>query len=127
MVLVDTSVWVRFLAGRLPFAHELDQLLDRGEVLAHELVHGELLLGDRGGRPTLLGSYQKLPRALALPHEEVLELVRSRKLSGRGIGWIDAHLLGSALVAQSPLWTADTRLGAVARELEIAHLPSTRF
>src|SRR3954469_1133796 len=53
MVLVDTSVWIRFLAGRTPFATALDALLDQGEVLAHELVYGELLIGDRGGRPAL--------------------------------------------------------------------------
>ena len=121
MVLVDTSVWVRFLAGRAPFAGGLDELLERGEVLAHELVQGELLLGDRGGRPALLASYQKLLRAPTIPHQEVLELVRSRKLVGRGIGWIDAHLLGSALVAQAPLWTADARLAGLADELHISH------
>lgn len=46
MVLVDTSVWIRFLAGRVPFAVGLDALLDRNEVLAHELVFGELLIGE---------------------------------------------------------------------------------
>jgi predicted nucleic acid-binding protein len=121
MVLVDTSVWVRFLAGRAPFAGELDELLERDEVLAHELVQGELLVGDRSGRPALLASYEKLLRLPTIPHEDVLELVRSRKLGGRGIGWIDAHLLGSALVARAPLWTADTRLANLAAELNIAH------
>lgn len=123
MVLVDTSVWVRFLSGRAPFAGGLDELLDRDEVLAHELVHGELLLGARG-RATLLASYEKLLRAPTVPHSEVLELVRSRKLWGRGIGWVDAHLLGSALISQSPLWTADARLAALAEELNIAHRPN---
>src|SRR5258707_855926 len=116
MVLVDTSVWERFLLGRAPFAGGLDELLDRDEVLAHELVHGELLLGDRG-RPGLLASYDKLLRAPTVPHEEVLELVRSRKLWGHGIGWLDAHLLASALTTKSPLWTADARLAALAEEL----------
>src|SRR5436309_456742 len=99
MVLVDTSVWIRFLAGRTPFAAGLDALLDQGEVLAHQLVYGELLIGDRGGRPALLESYEKLVRAPSIPHDEVVELVRSRKLHGRGVGWIDVHLLASALVA----------------------------
>jgi hypothetical protein len=49
MVLVDTSVWIRFLAGREPYATELDSLLERDEVAGHELVFGELLIGDKGG------------------------------------------------------------------------------
>lgn len=50
MVLVDTSVWIRFLTGREPYATELDSLLERDEVAGHELVFGELLIGDKGGR-----------------------------------------------------------------------------
>ena len=117
MVLVDTSVWIRFLAGKEPFAAELDRLLDREEVLAHELIYGELLIGDRSGRSALLTSYEQLPRAPAIVHGEVVELVRARKLQGRGIGWIDAHLLASALVARAQLWTADAGLSRVAGEL----------
>jgi predicted nucleic acid-binding protein len=121
MVLVDTSVWIRFLAGREPFASGLDQLLDRDEVLAHDLVQGELLIGDRGGRPALLASYQKMLRAPTLSHQDVVVLVRSRKLNGRGIGWVDAHLLASALVARAPLWTADLPLSTIAVELRVSH------
>lgn len=50
MVLVDTSVWIRFLAGHEPFAAGLDCLLEHDEAVGHELVYGELLIGDRGGR-----------------------------------------------------------------------------
>ena len=121
MVLVDTSVWVRFLAGTEPFASGLDQLLESDDVAAHDLVEGELLIGDRGGRPLLLASYQKLPRAPTLSHDEALVLVRSRKLHGRGIGWVDVHMLTSALVARAPLWTADAPLATIAAELRIAH------
>jgi predicted nucleic acid-binding protein len=121
MVLVDTSVWIRALAGRPPFVAALDGLLDRGEVLAHDLVFGELLIGDRGGRPALLASYEKLPWTPNVPHAEVVDLVRSRKLHGRGIGWIDVHLLASALVAGSELWTADPRLAHLASELRVGY------
>ena len=95
-------------------------MLDQGEVLAHELVYGELLIGDRGGRPALLANYEKLVRAPSIAHAEVLELVRSRKLHGRGVGWIDVHLLASALVAGTALWSADPRLADLASELDIA-------
>jgi len=122
MVLVDTSVWIRFLSGRAPFAAALDALLERDEVLSHELVFGELLIGDRGGRRAFLTSYEKLLRAPSVSHAEVVELVRSRELHGRGVGWIDVHLLASALVARTVLWTADPRLADLAEELHVAYV-----
>lgn len=121
MVLVDTSVWIRFLSNRAPYAGELDELLCRGEVSGHDFVLGELLIGDKGGRKQLLGSYVLMHWAPAVPHREVLEFVRQRRLHGRGIGWIDAHLLASALVGRVSLWTADPRLAAVATALGINH------
>ena len=60
-------------------------------------------------------------RAPVVPHAEVVAFVRARRLSGRGIGWVDLHLLASAIVANAPLWTADARLAAVAAELDVAH------
>jgi hypothetical protein len=78
----------------------LDRLLSRGEVWGHEFVYGELLIGDRGGRR---------------------EFVRERRLHGRGIGWIDAHLLASVLLADLALWTANPRLVAVATELDVSY------
>jgi hypothetical protein len=121
MVLVDTSVWIRFLANRAPYAQELDRLLALDEVAGHELVYGELLIGDVGGRHTLLAGYEQIHQLRTVPHAEVVDFVRSRKLHGRGLGWIDVHLLASALVGRSRLWTADSRLAAIAAELGIAH------
>jgi predicted nucleic acid-binding protein len=121
MVLVDTSVWIRFLANRTPYAATLAALLDRDEVAGHEFVYGELLLGGRAGRAKLLGAYEQIRQASMVPHSEVVAFVRSRALSGRGVGWIDVHLLASAIVEQFPLWTADTRLSAVAKELGVAY------
>jgi predicted nucleic acid-binding protein len=120
-VLVDTSVWIRFLANRAPHAAELDRLLSRDEVSGHDFVFGELLIGDRGGRQTLLATYERMDRAPAVPHAEVVAFVRDRQLNGRGIGWIDAHLLASALVGRLKLWTADSPLATVATELGIAY------
>jgi predicted nucleic acid-binding protein len=121
MVLVDTSVWIRFLASREPFATELDGLLQRDEVVGHELVFGELLIGDRGGRVTLLSSYELMHQARSVPHQDVVTFVRDRKLHGRGAGWIDIHLLASAMVDGHSLWTADPRLAALAADLDVAH------
>jgi predicted nucleic acid-binding protein len=120
-VLVDTSVWIRFLSNRAPYAAELDGLLTRDEVSGHDFVYGELLIGDRGGRRELLANYKRMDQAPLVAHPEVVEFVRERKLNGRGIGWIDAHLLASALVGRLELWTADSPLTTVATELGIAH------
>ena len=124
MVLVDTSIWIRFLAGQEPFASALDQLLVNDRVLSHDLVHGELLVGDRGGRRKLLAAYGEIHRARTVRHAEVVELVKVRKFHGRGIGWVDAHLLASTLVERCTLWTADVRLADLASELRVAHAPT---
>lgn len=122
MVLVDTSVWIRFLANRMPFAAELDRLLDRDEAAGHDLIYGELLIGDSGGRRELLQSYRLIHQLRTVPHDDVVTFVRAHKLHGEGIGWMDAHLLASALVADVPLWTADEQLARLAGELGIEHL-----
>ncbi len=121
IVLVDTSVWIRFLLNRAPYAAELDDLLDRDEVSGHEFVYGELLIGDRSARKRLLAEYEQMHQAPVVPHEDVISFVRERRLHGRGIGWIDAHLLASALVGRLRLWTVDSRLLTVANELHIAY------
>lgn len=121
MVLVDTSVWIRFLSNQSPYATGLERLLCRGEVWGHEFVYGELLIGDRGGRHQLLADYALMHQAPVAPHRDVVEFVRERRLHGRGIGWIDAHLLASALLWGLALWTADPRLAAMARELDVVY------
>ena len=121
MVLVDTSVWIRFLSNRLPYAAELDALLSRDEVSGHDFVYGELLIGDRGGRKRLLASYALMHQAPTVPHGEVVAFARERRLHGRGVGWIDTHLLASALVGHLKLWTTDPRLATLAKELDIAY------
>jgi predicted nucleic acid-binding protein len=123
MILVDTSVWIRFLANRPTYAAELDRLLGRDEATGHELVFGELLIGDRGGRIKLLAAYGQMHQAAMVPHADVVAFVRGRDLHGRGVGWIDVHLLASAMVERLQLWTADPRLNAVAGELGIAYEP----
>ena len=122
MVLVDTSIWIRFLAGAEPYANNLDRLLSNGEVLGHDFVYGELLIGDRGGRAKLLADYKAIPPTILVANPEVAEFVSHRKINGRGIGWIDAHLLASAIVAGSRLWTADRSLGAIAQDLGVAYM-----
>jgi predicted nucleic acid-binding protein len=124
MVLVDTSVWIRSFAGREPFVQELDRLLSTDQVVGHELVYGELLIGDRGGRAKFLSGYNRIFQAATVRHEDVVAFVEARKLHGRGVGWSDVHLLASALVSRVRLWTADSRLSAIADELDVSHRPN---
>ncbi len=124
MVLVDTSVWIRFLTGREPYASGLDELLGRDDVVGHEMVLGELLIGDvGGGRKHLIDAYSQMYQAAAIPHEDVVEFVRMRRLNGRGVGWVDIHILASAVVAGFQVWTADPRFAALAGDLRVAYSP----
>ena len=90
-------------------------LLSRDEVSGHDFVYGELLIGDKGGRKELLADYERMDQAPVVAHADVVAFVRDRKLHGRGIGWIDVHLLASALVGRLKLWTTDPPLAAMAQ------------
>jgi hypothetical protein len=120
-VLVDTSVWIRFLSNRAPYAAQLEELLNRDEVCGHDFVFGELLIGDVGGRRQLLADYEQMHQAPVVPHTDVVAFVRDRRLHGHGIGWIDAHLLASSLVGRLKLWTTDPRLATLAKDLGVAY------
>jgi predicted nucleic acid-binding protein len=124
-VLVDTSVWIGFLYGRQPFLSAADKLMEERQAAGHELVYGELLMGDVGGRKRFLREYERIEYARTIPHHEVVTFVEARKLHGRGVGWVDVHLLASALAAHMQLWTADPRLAAIADEFGVAYKPSS--
>ena len=118
MILVDTSVWVEHL--RVASAI-LTELLDHGEILGHPFVLGELALGSLRQRERFLSDLRDLPQAVVAEDEEVSRMIDRQALFGRGIGYVDAHLLAAArLTAGSRLWTRDLRLHAVAAELSLA-------
>jgi len=123
MVLLDTSIWIRFLAGHEPYPSQVRPLLAAGRVVGHDLIDGELLIGDRGARRPWLALLKQITHLATVPHAEVVRFVQDRHLTGRGIGWVDAHLLAAALVRQVPLWTADQPLAALSRDLRIAYHP----
>ncbi len=117
MILVDTSVWVDHLRHGHP---RLADLLNRNAVVVHPFVIGEVALGVLGKRREILALLAELPRASALGHEEALGVIEQHRLAGRGIGWVDVHLIASAMLERLPLWTFDRRLAAVARDLAVA-------
>ena len=118
MILVDTSIWVEHLRSTSAI---LSALLDNGRILGHPFVLGELALGNLRQRDDILRGLRRLPQATSASHLEVLRFIDREALYGRGIGYVDAHLLAAArLTAGSKLWTRDRRLQAVAGQLGLA-------
>jgi predicted nucleic acid-binding protein len=117
VILVDTSVWVQHL--RTGSAH-LQALLQEGQALCHPFVVGELACGNLRGRGELLGLLMALPEARLAEHQEVLHLLDSAHLYGRGLGWIDLHLLVSSLLSGCTLWTLDRPLQRAAAALNVS-------
>lgn len=114
MVLADTSVWIRhFRQGEPRLAGDLAD----GLVLMHPFVSGELACGNLKNRAAILGDLHALPAARLASDAEVRQLIEDRKLWGRGLGWVDVHLLASALLSHCGFRTLDKRLGEAAREL----------
>ena len=120
MILADTSVWVdHFRTGN----ERLRQLLDRGEILVHAFVIGELMLG--GVKGDVLADLRALPFAAPALAGEVEAFIESAVLAGRGIGYVDAALLASAVLIDEQLWTLDRRLASVADDLSIGVDPAS--
>ena len=107
MTLVDTSVWVDHLRSG---NRALEALLERDEVLTHPFVIGELACGRMRNRSEILGLLAALPGAVVADHAEVLAFVETHRLFGRGIGWVDVHLLASAMLSHARVLTMDRPL-----------------
>ena len=118
MILVDTSIWVDHLrAGNAKLA----ALLTDGRILTHPFVVGELALGALRQRRAVLIDLSDLPEAVVATDAEVLRFIDQHVLFGRGVGYIDVHLLAAArLTAGAKLWTYDRSLHDVAHALGLA-------
>ena len=116
MILVDTSVWVQHLRKG---SERLRSLLDEEQVFCHPFVVGELACGTLRNRGEVLSLLRALPQAQIAEDEEVLNFLEGRHLYGRGLGWVDAHLLASALLTGCGLWTFDKPLRRAAAALNV--------
>jgi predicted nucleic acid-binding protein len=118
MVLVDTSIWIDHFRRT---NSQLVQLLDRGDVAMHPFVLGELVLGHVPRITEMIDDLSTLPHATVASAGEVLKFIADRKLSGLGIGYVDAHLLAAAaLTPETLVWTRDRRLLAAAQSLSLS-------
>ena len=118
MVLVDTSVWVVHLRnGNIG----LETLLNEGHVVCHPFVVGELACGNLKNRAEILSLLQALPVATHVEHEEVMKFIEDHALMGKGLGYIDIHLIASAVLTEIPLWTVDKKLSEVSSKLGIGY------
>jgi predicted nucleic acid-binding protein len=118
MTLVDTSVWIDHF--RTPDAI-LSELLANRLVVVHDFVLGELACGTLPTRGQTLTWLRRLPRAAMAADGEVHELLESHRIWGKGLGWVDLHLLASAVLSGLHLLTADNRLMQVAGKLGVAY------
>jgi predicted nucleic acid-binding protein len=118
VILVDTSIWVDHLRAGEP---ALAQALEQGLVFMHPFVLGELACGNLQNRAEILHLLASLPAAPRATDTEALQFIENRRLMGRGVGYIDVHLLASAVLAGDVrFWTRDRRLAGIAGELRLA-------
>jgi len=118
MILADTSVWVDHLRAGDP---ALAAALEKGDVVTHPFVIGELACANLKNRRDVLQLLGMLPGASVATDREALDFIERRALMGRGIGYIDVHLLAAVALTGARLWTRDQRLATVARDLSLAH------
>ncbi len=117
MILADTSVWIaHFRQG----SEDLKRSLEAGEVLCHPHVVGELACGNLRNRDSILEFLRALPAATIATDDEVLACIERNHLYGTGLGYTDVHLVASAMLTPTRLWTLDAALGREARRLRLA-------
>jgi len=116
MVLVDTSIWVTHLRQG---SRKLEKLLMDAEVMCHPFIIGELACGNLKNRNEIIPLLQSLPMASMIEFDEFLFFIERNHLMGKGVGFVDIHLLASAQLTGVPLWTADNRLKSAADQLAL--------
>ena len=117
-VLVDTSVWIDHLRDK---DEQLISLLKQNQVLMHPMILGELACGCLHSRDQILSLLKNLPQVPEATHDEALYCLEKNKLMGKGIGFIDLHLLAATFLANNNLlWTRDRRLRKLALSLNLS-------
>lgn len=95
MTLADTSVWVDHLRNGNA---RLKALLSDDQVVCHPFIIDELACGHLRKRAEILTLLAALPQARQSEHSEVLALLDSARLYGRGLGWIQSSTSTEGIV-----------------------------
>lgn len=118
MILADTSAWINhWRTPNLRFA----RLLANQQIVMHPFIMGELATGSLKERYKTLLGLRRIYTLHPVAHEDVLDLLETKKLFSRGVGYMDLHLLAAAL-ANPPvrILTDDRRFGLVVEEFGLS-------
>ena len=116
MVLVDTLVWI----SHLRYGNsKLQNLLEDCRVVSHPFIIGELACGNINNRTEIISLMQSLPMLDVVEHEELLLFIEHNQMMGKGLGFVDVHLVAAAILAGVPLWTKDKKLKQACSGLRI--------
>jgi len=118
MILADTSIWIDHF--RKPNKH-FQELLIAENIFIHQFIIGELACGNFSNRFEILSLLMALPKTKILSNNEIIDFIETNHLYGKGLGLIDIHILGSALLSKVKLWTKDKRLENAAINLDCIH------
>lgn len=121
-ILIDTNIWIEHFKSE---KKEVSALLEAGRVVMHPFIVAELALGGLRDRVMTLASLEFIPKLPVAELHEVRQLIEMRKLYTQGIGLVDAHLIASLIIVQTPtaLWTDDDGLTRVAEKLGFLAAP----
>ena len=121
MILPESTIWIAHL--RKPMA-DLSEMLDQDQVLGHPFVTGEVALGSIANRVRVLDRLDNLPQLPVAEPDFVALMIESLGLWGKGVGYVDTHLLASLhLTPGTRLWSRDKRLAAIATGMDLCFNP----
>ena len=91
----------------------------------HPFIVAELALGGLQDRMMTLASLEFLPELPVAELHEVRQLIEVRKLFTQGIALVDAHLIASLIIVETPaeVWTDDDGLAKVGEKLGLLAKP----
>ena len=112
--IVDSSIWIAHFKKS---DKHLISLLEADDVLVHAFVLQELYLGKPKGKDFDFERLAKLPQLPVLTTEEFFLFCDEYKVSAKGIGCVDTHLLASAILHKVEIYTHDKKLQRLYRSL----------
>jgi len=121
MILVDTSVWISHLRDTNSF---FEELLNKGLVFCHPFIVGELACENIKNRNEILSLLKALPMASIVEHDEVLTFIEDKNLARKGLGYIDIHILASAMLSGYAIWSLDKKLSEEAMDMNVGFDPN---